>query len=372
MRRSEVAGTVELRTQSGDRAAVAELVARSLAGRCSSPRLPAGHARPAEVSSRSRGSDFFADGRGAAARRGHGRARLPHEDDDLFYTGKVERRSSVDEIPLPVTAQVLERGSSASTSTARRATADRRRQRHGRAARLPAAAVVPRPTAAQAAGRLFFDVITNGFGAMPDYAAQIAPEDRWAIVAYIRALQLSQRATIGRRAWQSERARRPTTGGRAPAGRAGRSDLGDAGAVARPTAMAPRRRSDRPTDRSYTARARSPHAAHRARSSAGRPRLVRSRLRCHPRAVLPVVSAGVTCSGSASRSARSALMMVHHLSGGAWGLVVRRVVRGGERARCRSWRCSSCPSLLGMHDLYSGRTPTRSRRRGPAAARRRT
>ena len=40
----------------------------------------------------------------------------------------------------------------------------------------------------------FFDVITNGFGAMPDYKAQIAPRDRWAIVAYIRALQLSQHA----------------------------------------------------------------------------------------------------------------------------------------------------------------------------------
>ena len=40
----------------------------------------------------------------------------------------------------------------------------------------------------------FFDVMTNGFGAMPDYAAQIRPEDRWAIAAYIRALQLSQNA----------------------------------------------------------------------------------------------------------------------------------------------------------------------------------
>ena len=42
----------------------------------------------------------------------------------------------------------------------------------------------------------FFDVITNGFGAMPDYAAQIQAEDRWAIVAYIRALQLSEHATL--------------------------------------------------------------------------------------------------------------------------------------------------------------------------------
>ena len=38
----------------------------------------------------------------------------------------------------------------------------------------------------------FFDVITNGFGAMPDYAAQVAVEDRWAIAAYIRALQASE------------------------------------------------------------------------------------------------------------------------------------------------------------------------------------
>jgi len=42
----------------------------------------------------------------------------------------------------------------------------------------------------------FFDVITNGFGAMPDYASQIAPADRWAIIAYVRALQLSEHATL--------------------------------------------------------------------------------------------------------------------------------------------------------------------------------
>src|ERR1700743_3603981 len=37
--------------------------------------------------------------------------------------------------------------------------------------------------------------MTNGYGAMPDYSAQVAPADRWAIVAYIKALQLSQKAT---------------------------------------------------------------------------------------------------------------------------------------------------------------------------------
>ena len=41
----------------------------------------------------------------------------------------------------------------------------------------------------------FFNVISNGYGAMPDYAAQLTPEDRWAVVAYIRALQLSQQAS---------------------------------------------------------------------------------------------------------------------------------------------------------------------------------
>ena len=43
----------------------------------------------------------------------------------------------------------------------------------------------------------FFDVITNGYGSMPDYKQQIPPHDRWAITAYIRALQLSQHFPVG-------------------------------------------------------------------------------------------------------------------------------------------------------------------------------
>jgi hypothetical protein len=42
----------------------------------------------------------------------------------------------------------------------------------------------------------FYDVMTNGFGAMQDYRSQLTPADRWAVAAYIRVLQLSQRATI--------------------------------------------------------------------------------------------------------------------------------------------------------------------------------
>jgi len=43
----------------------------------------------------------------------------------------------------------------------------------------------------------FFDVMTNGWGAMPSYAPQVPVRDRWAIVAYIRALQLSQNQQAG-------------------------------------------------------------------------------------------------------------------------------------------------------------------------------
>ena len=42
----------------------------------------------------------------------------------------------------------------------------------------------------------FFDVMTNGFGSMYSYASRITPEDRWRIVAYIRALQLAQHASV--------------------------------------------------------------------------------------------------------------------------------------------------------------------------------
>jgi len=45
-------------------------------------------------------------------------------------------------------------------------------------------------------GRHIFDVITNGYGVMYSYAARIPPRDRWAIVAYVRALQESQHAKL--------------------------------------------------------------------------------------------------------------------------------------------------------------------------------
>jgi hypothetical protein len=64
-----------------------------------------------------------------------------------------------------------------------------------------------------------FDVITNGFGQMQDYSAQVAPADRWAIVAYIRALQFSRNATID----DVPPADRPALDGGAPAAKTGAS-----------------------------------------------------------------------------------------------------------------------------------------------------
>lgn len=57
----------------------------------------------------------------------------------------------------------------------------------------------------------FYDVITHGLGAMPDYASQVPPRDRWAIIAYIRALQLSQH-TPARELSPEDRARLGTGG----------------------------------------------------------------------------------------------------------------------------------------------------------------
>jgi len=141
-------------------------------------------------------STFFNDERSARPRvpgtvaRGH----LP--GDPALETGKVGT-GFVPAVPVPIDAALLKRGE--------------QRYRiyctpcHGqvgrgdgmivkRGYRQPPSFHIDR-LRAQPAG-YFFDVITAGFGAMPDYAAQIAVPDRWAIVAYVRALQLSQNATV--------------------------------------------------------------------------------------------------------------------------------------------------------------------------------
>ena len=150
-------------------------------------------------------SDFYADLRSSRAPVDGTIARGQLNEDTYFFTGKIGANPG-DYMPaeVPVNQATLERG----------------RERfniycapcHSRVGdgngMIPQRGYRHPPTYHQDRLRkaplgYFFDVMTNGFGAMPDYAMQITPEDRWKIVAYIRALQLSQNATAADAAGQA-------------------------------------------------------------------------------------------------------------------------------------------------------------------------
>jgi hypothetical protein len=141
-------------------------------------------------------STFFDDGRGSRTLVANTVARGTLREDEHLYTGKIDGQLT-DVFPMPVTAEVMARG----------------RDRYGvfctpchggtgqgngmvvqRGFRAPAPFHEDRLRNAPAG--YFFDVMTHGFGAMSDYAAQVPVADRWAIAAFIRALQFSQRATV--------------------------------------------------------------------------------------------------------------------------------------------------------------------------------
>jgi mono/diheme cytochrome c family protein len=114
-----------------------------------------------------------------------------------LYTGKGPDGQFSNDFPFQVTKEVLERGQQrfniyCSPCHDRLGTGDGKIVRRGY--RHPPSYHIDRLR--KAPNGYFFDVITNGFGAMPDYAAQVQPNDRWAIVAYIRALQLSENAPV--------------------------------------------------------------------------------------------------------------------------------------------------------------------------------
>jgi len=122
-------------------------------------------------------------------------ARGTLKDDAGFFTGK-QAGVAADALPFALTAQVLDRGEErfnifCSPCHGVSGRGDGMIVRRGY--RQPPSFHIDRLQAAPMGH--FYDVMTNGFGAMPDYRAQIAPRDRWAIAAYLRALQLSQRAT---------------------------------------------------------------------------------------------------------------------------------------------------------------------------------
>jgi hypothetical protein len=121
-------------------------------------------------------------------------ARNQGDEDSYFYTGIVNGKEG-DGLPIPLTADTMARGQErynvyCTPCHSRVGNGDGMIVQRGY---RPAGDFHSERLRTAPLGH-FFAVITNGYGAMPDYAAQIAPQDRWAIVAYIRALQLSQNA----------------------------------------------------------------------------------------------------------------------------------------------------------------------------------
>ena len=142
-----------------------------------------------------RQSGFFGDDRSARPLVPGTVARGMLRDDPLFYTGKLNGADST-VFPFPVDAATMARGQErfniyCSPCHGRTGLGDGMIVRRG--FRRPPSFHQDRLRNAPV-GQIF-DVITNGFGAMPDYASQVAPADRWAIIAYLRALQASQHAT---------------------------------------------------------------------------------------------------------------------------------------------------------------------------------
>ncbi len=143
-----------------------------------------------------RESTFFGDARSARPAVPGTVARGQLRDDAVLYTGK-RNGADTDVFPFPVTDRVMKRGQERFNAFCSPC--------HGRTG-AGDGMVVQRgyrrpPTYHQDRLREapvghFFDVMTNGFGAMPDHAVQIKVEDRWAIAAYIRALQLSANARV--------------------------------------------------------------------------------------------------------------------------------------------------------------------------------
>jgi mono/diheme cytochrome c family protein len=141
-------------------------------------------------------SAFFADGRSQRPLVANTVARGQLREDEHLYAGKVNGQLAT-EFPVPVNAALMLRGQErfnvfCSPCHGRTGKGDGMVVRRGY--RAPTSFHDPRLR--QAPPGYIFDVVTHGFGAMPDYAAQIPVTDRWAIAAYIKALQFSQNATV--------------------------------------------------------------------------------------------------------------------------------------------------------------------------------
>jgi mono/diheme cytochrome c family protein len=164
-----------------------------------------------------RQSAFFKDTSSARTTVEGTVARGTLQDDAEFFTGK-NGALAADALPFELTAQVLDRGEQRFNiycAPCHDASGNGRGMIVRRGYRQPPSFHIDRLQNAPLGH--FFDTITNGFGAMPDYRAQIAPRDRWAIAAYVRALQLSQYYSAAERtAEERQQVSQPAPAGGAP------------------------------------------------------------------------------------------------------------------------------------------------------------
>lgn len=141
-----------------------------------------------------RSTTFFSDGRSVRPQVEHTVARGQLGEDSLLYTGMIDGKEA-DLMPFPATMQVLARGQERFNIYCTPC-----HSRVGNGAGMivqrgykPAGNFHSARILAEPLGHYFY-VMTNGYGAMPEYSAQLTPQDRWAVAAYIRALQVSQNA----------------------------------------------------------------------------------------------------------------------------------------------------------------------------------
>jgi mono/diheme cytochrome c family protein len=135
---------------------------------------------------------FFADGSGARPLPANPVARGELRADTAFYTGQAADGSLLTAPPMPVTRELLVRGRERFEifcSPCHGRTAEGTGMVVQRGYKKPSSFHVDRLRQAPVA--YFYFVMSNGFGVMPSYAAQVPPADRWAIAAYVRTLQLA-------------------------------------------------------------------------------------------------------------------------------------------------------------------------------------
>ncbi len=141
-------------------------------------------------------SHFFEDGRDSRPIPANTVARGTLNEDPAFYQGKVDGKD-IEYFPVPITQAVIERGQNrfdiyCSPCHGRLGNGLGMIVRRGM--KQPPSYHIDRLRTAPVGH--FFDVVTNGYGVMLNYSAQIQPADRWAIISYIRTLQYSQNANV--------------------------------------------------------------------------------------------------------------------------------------------------------------------------------